>query len=145
MLEPPFWKRKSLGDLTAEEWESLCDGCAKCCLEKLEDASTGAISYTNVACPLLDLETCRCADYANRTARMSDCVALTPEVIPQLAWMPSTCAYRLVNEGRDLPAWHPLVCGDRETVHHNGHSVQGRVVPESEAGDLWEHEVKWPE
>ena len=145
MLEQPFWKRKRLGEMTAEEWESLCDGCAKCCLEKLEDASTGAISYTNVACPLLDLETCRCADYSNRTARMHDCVALTPEVIPKLGWMPSTCAYRLVNEGRDLPAWHPLVCGDRETVHHSGHSVRGRVVPESEAGDLWEHEVKWPE
>jgi len=144
MDELPFWKARTLLEMTREEWESLCDGCAKCCLEKIEDAHTGAISYTNIACPLLDLDTCRCQDYTLRTERMSDCVPLTPQVIPNLAWMPSTCAYRLVNEGKDLPWWHHLVCGDRDAVHHYGFSVYGRVVSEREAGDLWDHEVKWP-
>ncbi len=145
MDELPFWKRKTLSQMNPEEWESLCDGCAKCCLEKLENARTGEISYTNVACPLLDLDTCRCVDYTHRAARMADCVALTPEVIPDLGWMPSTCAYRLIHEGRDLPWWHRLVCGDGGAVHRHGRSVHGRVVPENMAGDLWDHEVKWPE
>lgn len=141
----PFWKRKTLRQMTAREWESLCDGCAKCCLEKLEDAETGEISYTNVACRLLDVGTCRCTNYAKRQLYVPQCVKLTPGNVSALKWMPSTCAYRLLAEGKDLPDWHPLVCGDPESVHRAGVSARGRIVSEHEAGPLEEHIVDWPE
>jgi len=144
ITEVPFWRRKKLGEMTLAEWESLCDGCARCCLEKLEDAETGKIDYTNVACRLLDVRVCRCVDYGNRQRQVPDCVKLTPETIETLHWMPSTCAYRLLNEGRDLPDWHPLVTGDPESVHRAGISVRGRVVPEHLAGDLADHVCIWP-
>lgn len=145
MAEEPFWRRKTLAEMTRSEWESLCDGCAKCCLDKLEDDDTSEISYTEVACRLLDLGTCRCTDYSNRTRFVPDCVVLTPRTVARLTWLPSTCAYRLISEGKDLEWWHPLVSGDPETVHRAGVSVRGRAVPEALAGDLEDHVVHWPE
>ena len=145
MAEDPFWRRKTLAEMTRGEWESLCDGCAKCCLDKLQDDDTGEISYTEVACRLLDLGTCRCTDYANRKRFVPDCVILTPRTVARLTWLPSTCAYRLISEGKDLEWWHPLVSGDPETVHRAGVSVRGRAVPETVAGDLEDHIVHWPE
>ncbi|MDP6788561.1 MAG: YcgN family cysteine cluster protein [Rhodospirillales bacterium] len=143
--DKPFWRRKSLAEMTPGEWESLCDGCAKCCLHKLEDARSGEISCTNVACRLLDIDTCRCTDYSGRSRLVDDCVRLDPGNVSELTWMPSSCAYRLVAEGKDLPGWHPLVSGDPGSVHRAGRSVKGRVVFEEQAGDLWDHVVKWPE
>ncbi len=142
----PFWQSKSLAEMTAEEWESLCDGCARCCLVKLQDLADGTTDYTDVACRLLDAGTCRCTDYANRKALVSDCVVLTADTIADLGWMPSTCAYRLVAEGRDLYWWHPLVSGDPETVHIAGISVRHRVLSETEVddGDLEDRIVEWP-
>ena len=145
MAEEPCWRRKTLGEMTRGEWESLWDGCAKCCLDKLQDDDTGEISYTEVACRLLDLGTCRCTDYANRKRFVPDCVVLTPRMVARLTWLPSSCAYRLISEGRDLEWWHPLVSGDPETVHRAGVSVRGRAVPEALAGDLEDHIVHWPE
>jgi uncharacterized cysteine cluster protein YcgN (CxxCxxCC family) len=123
----PFWRAKRLEEMTAEEWESLCDGCGRCCLVKLEDEETGAIHATDIGCRLFDAGTCRCRDYENRTARVPDCVGLTPQAVRSLSWLPPTCAYRLVAAGKDLPWWHPLVSGDPATVVAAGVSVQGRV------------------
>ena len=145
MTEDAFWRRKTLAEMTLDEWESLCDGCAKCCLHKLEDGATGEISYTDIACRLLDLGTCRCTNYANRRRYVHDCISLDAEIVPRLGWLPSSCAYRLVAEGKDLAWWHPLVSGDPEIVHRAGVSVRGRVVAEQKAGDPLKHKVKWPE
>ena len=146
MAEQPFWRRKSLAEMTPEEWESLCDGCGKCCLVKLEDADSGAIHHTDVSCHLLDLGSCRCGDYARREEIVEDCVVLTPETVGDLSWMPSTCAYRLLAEGKDLAWWHPLVSGDPESVHRAGISVRGRAVTEARVPDaeLEDHIVTWP-
>ncbi len=144
MAELPFWKTKSLQEMNAEEWESVCDGCGKCCLHKLEDPDTKKVFYTDVACRLLDLKTCRCRDYAHRDRLVPDCVRLSPDNIQRLHWMPSTCGYRLLAEGRDLAWWHPLVSGDPNSVHRAGVSVWDRVVAEEKAGDLEDHLVEWP-
>lgn len=135
MTSLPFWKTKRLDQMDEAEWESLCDGCAKCCLLKLEDEDTGEIAYTKLHCRLLDAGTCQCSDYANRKLHVPDCVKLTPAGIEEIRWMPSTCAYRLVNEGKDLPEWHHLRCGDRERVHTEGHSVRSRTVSEETVFD----------
>lgn len=132
-MDAPFWKTKTLTELTREEWESLCDGCARCCLHKLEDEDTGEIYVTNVVCRLLDLRTCRCSNYPERSRLNPECLQLTPDLLTQLRWMPHSCAYRLLAEGKDLPAWHHLVCGDREEVHRQGISVRGKVLSEREA------------
>ncbi len=123
----PFWREKSLDSMTRREWESLCDGCGRCCLIKLEDEDTGEVHYTDIACKLFDAQTCRCADYARRRERAPDCIKLTPAKTRALGWLPPTCAYRLVGEGKDLPWWHPLVSGRPETVHEAGVSARGRV------------------
>ncbi|HYF53184.1 MAG TPA: YcgN family cysteine cluster protein [Salinarimonas sp.] len=144
----PFWRAKPLAAMTDAEWESLCDGCGRCCLVKLEDEDTGEFLYTDVGCELLDPGGCRCADYPNRQARVPDCVRLTPAAVTELPWLPSTCAYRLVGQGRDLPAWHPLVTGDPESVHRAGMSARGRIAgPESafSLADLVDRIVDWPE
>lgn len=145
--EEPFWRVKTLEALSLDEWESLCDGCGRCCLVKLEDEDTAEVLYTDVACTLLDDGTCRCRDYPNRQAKVSDCVRLTPEAVRSLTWLPKTCGYRIVAEGRDLPWWHPLVSGDPETVHAVGISVRDRVAgPEEEftLAELLERLTDWP-
>jgi uncharacterized cysteine cluster protein YcgN (CxxCxxCC family) len=138
----PFWRKKTLIEMTAEEWESLCDGCGRCCLVKIEDEDTGRIHFTDLACTLFDGETCRCTDYANRSERVSDCVKLTPTNIEELNWLPATCAYRLIAAGRPLPWWHPLVSGNPETVIEAGISVKGKVVSEEGYGENdWENHI----
>ncbi len=135
----PFWKRKTLGQLDAEEWESLCDGCGLCCLQKLEDEEEGGVYYTRIACRLLDLETCRCRDYVNRRQSVPDCIQLTPAQAGAFQWLPPTCAYRRLAEGQDLPLWHPLVCGDPQAVHRERISQSERMLSEaSVAEDDWE-------
>jgi len=131
--EATFWERKSLAELDREEWESLCDGCGRCCLHKLVDAATGAVRFTAVACRLLDLDRVRCSDYANRRARVPDCLRLSPESGATFAQLPNSCAYRMLWEGRPLADWHPLLSGDPESVRRAGISVWSRVVAEAEA------------
>ncbi len=121
----PFWKHKTLEEMTPSEWEAVCDGCARCCLLKLEDEDTGKLHLTRLACALLDQRQCRCSDYPNRFKRMKDCIAVTPEKIEQLAWMPDSCAYRLLANGGELAWWHPLVSGRADSVHEAGISVRG--------------------
>jgi len=146
MSDQPFWESKSLTEMSQQEWESLCDGCARCCLVKLEDEDSAEIHYTHVVCDLLDQETCRCTEYLNRSVLVPECVVVKPENIENLYWMPSTCAYRLLWEGKPLPAWHPLVTGDANSVHLAGISVRGRVFRQSEVKeeDLEDHIVEWP-
>jgi uncharacterized protein len=143
LTEAPFWRAKVLAEMTRAEWESLCDGCGKCCLEKLEDPRSGEISHTNVACRLLDVGTCRCSRYAERQRLVPNCEQLDAENVRRFHWLPSSCAYRLLAEGRDLPWWHHLVSGDPELVHRVGASVRGRAVPERRAGPLEHHIVTW--
>jgi uncharacterized cysteine cluster protein YcgN (CxxCxxCC family) len=123
----PFWRAKTLEQMNESEWESLCDGCARCCLIKLEDEDDGKILNTDIGCRLLDGATCRCKDYARRARRVPDCVSLTPQAVRTLTWLPPTCAYRLIAEGKDLFDWHPLKSGRAESVHEAGVSVRGRV------------------
>jgi uncharacterized cysteine cluster protein YcgN (CxxCxxCC family) len=147
MDDVPFWRRKALAEMTPDEWESLCDGCGRCCLNKLEDEDTGRVYYTDVGCRLLDGATCRCKDYQHRGELVEDCVRLSPDNVADLKWLPPTCAYRLVARGRDLYWWHPLVSGDPETVHAAGVSVRGRVAISEENISIEEYEeriVSWP-
>ena len=136
-----FWEEKSLEAMSRDEWESLCDGCGKCCLHKLEDEETGQVFPTNVACRLLDRRESRCKDYGNRRKYVPDCVRLDPRKLQELEWLPSTCAYRLLADGKPLPDWHYLVSGSRETVHEAGMSTRGWTVSEDEAGELEFHLV----
>ena len=138
-----FWETTLLGALNPDQWESLCDGCGKCCLEKFEDEETGDIVYSNVACVLLDTVTCRCGDYQNRANQVPDCIALVPAVLEDPRWLPETCAYRLVAEGKPLPDWHPLESGDPGSVHSAGQSVAGRVIPAAQADDPILHLIDW--
>ncbi len=140
-----FWKEKSLKEMTHEEWESLCDGCGKCCLQKLQDEETGQIYYTQLSCHLMDNDTARCTDYQNRLVRVPSCIKLTRERITEFEWLPFSCAYRRVYEGRGLADWHYLVCGDRNAVHRAGVSVAGRVIHnEGVLEEDWEeHIIHW--
>jgi uncharacterized cysteine cluster protein YcgN (CxxCxxCC family) len=142
-MRKKFWERVPLEDMTPEEWEALCDGCGRCCLLKLEDEDTGEVHYTKVTCRLFDADTCRCGNYALRRQLVKGCVLLTPENIEHAAdWMPATCAYRRLHEGRGLAAWHPLISGTAETVHAAGVSVKGWTVPEFEVPeDEWEDHI----
>ena len=135
MAREPFWRRKTLEQMTAAEWESLCDGCGLCCLVRFEDEETGEIIPTRVHCRLFDPDRCRCTDYAARKAHVPDCIKLTPGNIEALEWMPPSCAYRRLHEGKDLPHWHPLITGDPESVHRAGVSVRGQTISEAVLAD----------
>jgi uncharacterized protein len=143
----PFWKLKTLEELNPVEWESLCDGCGRCCLVKLEDEASGTVHFTDIACKLFDPSTCRCSHYAQRHRKVHDCIRLTPAMVRALSWLPPSCAYRIVAEGRDLPWWHPLVSGNQASVHEAGVSALGRVsLTENgvEPEDYPRHIVAWP-
>ncbi|QCE33419.1 YcgN family cysteine cluster protein [Acetobacteraceae bacterium] len=140
-----FWKNKPLESLSHEEWESLCDHCGRCCLNKLLDENTGEIAWTKVACRGLDCQTGICKNYTSRFQLVPDCISLTPDLVRTITWLPPSCAYRLVAEGKDLPSWHPLKSGKIETMKQAGASVAGRCISEREAGDLEDYVVAWPE
>jgi uncharacterized protein len=153
-LQMPFWKKKSLFEMTRSEWELLCDGCGRCCLEKLKDNKTGKIYYTDLACRHLDLFTCRCKIYSKRTRQMSDCEWLVPAKIKKYGWLPKSCAYRLIHEGKDLAWWHPLISGNPETIHSEGISIRGKAIssiniPEDEfekhitSNGIWARSAGW--
>jgi len=132
----PFWKTKSLEEMTTDEWESLCDGCALCCMLKIEDEDTGETFYSDVACRLLNLETGRCSDYFNRKRKVPECLQLTHQTIQSYQWLPPTCAYKLVASGQDLFPWHPLISGRAESVHEAGISMLEGAISEDEAEDF---------
>lgn len=142
----PFWQMKTLAEMTDGEWESLCDGCGLCCLNKLEDWDTGEVVWTSIRCQLLDDESCRCSDYENRQATVPDCIRLTVKSVAEISWLPPTCGYRLIRDGEDLYWWHPLVSGDPETVHLAGISARGRTVSEDglDVEDYEDYLVTWP-
>ena len=139
-----FWETKSLGEMTTAQWESLCDGCGKCCLGRVDDPDGGAdLKHTNVACRLLDPDACRCSSYDDRHRFVPDCVRLTPDKIDKIAWLPASCAYKRLARGAGLADWHPLVSGDPESVHTSGNSVRGRMVSERDVTDFSDHIVDW--
>lgn len=141
----PFWQRTRLADMTQPEWESLCDGCGKCCLQKLEDEDTGEVYHTDLVCRYMDLETCGCTVYEQRLKKVPGCTVLTADTVLSYHWLPYTCAYRTLAEGRPLPDWHPLRSGDPETVHQARVSVRGNVVSEDSVPeeDWEEHIIHW--
>ncbi len=138
-----FWKTKKLPEMTTEEWESLCDNCGKCCLHKLEDEDTGEIVFTNVACKLINLKTCRCTRYSERTRLVPECLNLKQDDFTQFHWLPSTCAYRLLNDGKELPKWHPLISGNFASVKKAGVSIRRYAIKESVGIDLEDHIIEW--
>ncbi len=142
----PFWETKKLHEMTREEWESLCDGCAKCCLHKLEDEDTAEVYYTKVVCRYMD-ENCRCTEYQRRNQLVPNCVWLKPEDVDHFHWLPSTCAYRLIAEGKKLEWWHPLVSGNSNTIHKAGISIKGRALSEEyvHPDGMEEHIIHWVE
>lgn len=145
-MTAPFWKTKSLAEMTDAEWESLCDGCARCCLHKLEDVDTGEVHYTSVVCRLMTPD-CRCSAYEARTELVPDCVQLTPARTAEFQWLPTTCAYRRIHEGKDLEWWHPLVSGDPASVHEAGISIRGKALSEEHVHpeEVQEHIITWVE
>ncbi len=128
----PFWEDRRLDQLTPAQWEALCDGCGRCCLQKLKHPTTAKVDYTSVACRLLDLETCRCTAYPERRRLVRECLELKPARIPGMSWLPKTCAYRLIAQGKPLPEWHPLISGDPQSIHRAGISVRHKAVSETE-------------
>lgn len=138
-----FWRTKSLAEMTTEEWEYLCDNCGQCCLHKLEDEDTGEIAFTRVVCDLIDLKTCRCTDYTERTRRVPECLDLKQHDFSEYRWLPATCAYRLLSDGEDLPTWHPLVSGSKGSVRKAGMSVSAYAIKEAEVDDMEDHIIYW--
>lgn len=145
IAQVPFWQRKTLQQMSPEEWESLCDGCGKCCLQKLEDDDNGDVYYTDIACRFLDTDACRCTVYPERITKEPNCLSLSPDMLDEVYWLPMTCAYRLLQEKRPLPEWHPLLTGDPASVHQAMASVAGKVVPFDQVPeDDWEtHIIQW--
>lgn len=144
MADQAFWQRKTLAQLSEQEWEALCDGCGKCCLHKLQDEETDEIYFTRIACRELDSATGRCGSYAQRFEKVPDCLKITLDEIDTFHWLPPSCAYRRLAEGRGLPAWHPLLTGSSQAMIEAGMSVRGLSVSEDETEDLAEHIVVWP-
>ncbi|MCZ6853911.1 MAG: YcgN family cysteine cluster protein [Gammaproteobacteria bacterium] len=146
-MERNFWQHKTLAELNQEEWESLCDGCGRCCMIKIEDADSGEVHYTSLTCRLLDLDTCRCTRYPERHKLVADCVELTPFTAARFDWLPVTCAYRRLARGQQLLWWHPLVSGDPRTVHEAGVSVLGKTLPVDSvhADEHEQHIIRWIE
>ena len=142
-----FWRDKTLQQMTDVEWESLCDGCAQCCLIKLSDEASDEVHYTAIVCDLLDQQSCRCTKYPQRHELVPDCIELDAASAGKLSWLPTTCAYRLVAEGKDLEEWHPLISGTRQSVHDAGISVRGRVIGRQHVHveDEPNYIVKWVE
>jgi uncharacterized protein len=140
-----FWHNKPLSEMTTDEWESLCDSCGKCCLHKLEDEGSGKVYYTNVACRLLDLGNCRCTHYVERKRYVPECLSLRQMDMSEFSWLPSTCAYRLLAEGKDLADWHPLVSGKASTVIDAGVSIKVFATPETQVEDFEDHIIEWLE
>jgi uncharacterized protein len=140
-----FWKTKKLTEMTTEEWESLCDNCGKCCLHKLEDEDTGKIHFTSVVCNLINLKTCRCTRYSERTRLVPECLDLKQHDFAEFNWLPATCAYRLLSDGKPLPDWHPLVSGTVKSVKEAGVSISSYAMKESEIDDLEDHIIEWLE
>lgn len=147
MTEPRFWEQKTLDQLSSEEWESLCDGCAKCCLIKLEDEDTNEVHYTSVVCRYMDHNDCRCTEYQQRHQLVPSCVWLQVDHLEAFSWLPGSCSYRLVAEGKPLPSWHHLISGDRNAIHRAGASIRGRCLSEEyvHPDGLEEHIVRWVE
>ena len=143
MNRNPFWKTKTLDEMNNQEWESLCDGCGQCCLHKLKDIDSNQTALTNVSCKYLDLNTCQCTDYKNRSTNVPDCVELTAQNAGELEWMPQTCAYRLLAEGKSLYWWHPLISGNNNTVKEAGISIENKAISEEFIEDLEDHIVNW--
>lgn len=143
--DKPFWEAKTLAEMTRAEWESLCDGCAKCCMHKLEDEDTGMIHFTGVVCRYLDQKKCNCTVYDKRRKLVPTCLQLEPGELDELHWMPSTCAYKLLNAGKPLPIWHPLIAGDRKAMIASGNTVTNKVISEEYVAeeDFQEHIVHW--
>jgi uncharacterized cysteine cluster protein YcgN (CxxCxxCC family) len=146
-MKKPFWQTKTLTEMSDQEWESICDGCAKCCLQQLEDEQTNQLVFTDVACDFLDPNSCRCKQYQRRSSLVPTCLTITPENIEQVVeFAPPTCAYRLLYENKPLPVWHHLVSGSLDTIHQTGNSVQGRVrfMGDQSPENLEEYVVEWP-
>ena len=138
-----FWETKTLAEMSTAEWESLCDGCAKCCLNKLEDEDSGQIYFTSVVCDLINLETCRCTRYSERTTLVPDCIDLKQHDFSEYTWLPDTCAYRLLSDDKPLPSWHPLISGTPESVKEAGVAISSYAIKESQVDDLEEHIIEW--
>lgn len=143
--EKPFWEVTPLTEMTNAQWESLCDGCGKCCVLKLEDVDTGAIYYTDVSCKLLCTKSAQCTNYQERKTHVPDCVILRPDNLEEVHWMPESCAYRRLHEGRDLPPWHPLRVGHKDGMIAANHCVAGHVTPEGAVAeeDMPDHLFDW--
>lgn len=142
-MSQPFWETKKLAEMSVDEWESLCDNCGKCCLHKLEDEDTGDIYFTSVVCNLIDLKTCRCTRYSERTRLVPECLDLKQHDFAEFTWLPSTCAYRLLTDGKPLPSWHPLITGTSESVQEAGVAISSYAMKESEVDDLEDHIIEW--
>ncbi|WP_035373899.1 YcgN family cysteine cluster protein [Acinetobacter gerneri] len=144
-IRAQFWKKYTLDELNQAEWEALCDGCGLCCLIKLEDEETAEVAYTKVACKLLDCKTAQCSDYPNRLDYVPDCIQLSPEKLQNITWLPSSCAYRRLNEGKNLPTWHYLLTGSRENVISARKSAAGRCISETDVDEeeIEDYIVRW--
>jgi uncharacterized protein len=144
-IRPQFWKKYTLTELNSVEWEALCDGCGLCCLVKLEDDETNEIAYTKVACKLLDCQSAQCSDYVNRKEKVPDCIQLTPELVETIRWLPSSCAYRRLKEGKNLPTWHHLNTGSRSSVREARKSAAGRCISEADINEdeIEDYIVRW--